>query len=75
MDKSKYTRFVGVKFNDDGSVRAFPGNTVISKITVEMPIYTGLVAAQDKLKTLDFAGKYSRSYPMRIRVLNWGGRV
>ena len=29
----QYTGFVGQKFNEDGSVRRFPGNTVISKIT------------------------------------------
>lgn len=58
MEKPQYTRHVGQKFNEDGSVRAFPGNTCISKIVPEMPIYTGLVQLQERLKELDVDGKY-----------------
>ena len=57
--EQKYTRFVGEKFHEDGSVRAFPGNTVISKITPDMPIYVGLVEAWERLKAVEFAGKYA----------------
>lgn len=58
MEQKQYTKAVGEKFHEDGSVRAFPGNTVISKITADMPIYAGLVEAQERLKAVDAAGKY-----------------
>ncbi len=59
MEKSQYTKFIGEKFHKNGSVRTFPGNTVISKITPDMPIYAGLVEAQRQLMAADKAGKYA----------------
>ncbi|MCG8347108.1 MAG: DUF1868 domain-containing protein [Chloroflexales bacterium] len=59
METPQYTNVVGKKFHEDRSVRTFPGNTVISKITPEMPIYPGLVEAQRQLKAVDTAGKYA----------------
>ncbi len=58
MNEPRYTSTVGQKFNKDGSVRTFPGNTVISKITPDMPVYKGLVEIQDRLEALDSAGRY-----------------
>lgn len=58
MTEVQYTGAVGQKFNKDGSVREFPGNTVISKITPDMPVYSGLVETQDMLKAIDSGGKY-----------------
>lgn len=58
MEKPQYTRHVGQKFNEDGSVRTFPGNTCISKVVPEMPIYSGLLELQNRLKALDVNGKY-----------------
>ena len=58
METPQYTKAVGQKFYKDGSVRPFPGNTVISKISSSMPIYAGLVEAQERLKAADTTGKY-----------------
>ena len=59
MEAPQYTRAVGQKFNKDGSVRRFPGNTVISKITPATPIYVAIVEAQQRLKAANWAGKYA----------------
>jgi hypothetical protein len=64
----QYTGFVGQKFNEDGSVRGFPGNTVISKISPDMPIYAGLVETQRRLKALDSAGKYAFLPPSSLHM-------
>jgi hypothetical protein len=58
MENRHHTKVVGEKFHTDGSVRSFPGNTVISKITPDMPIHADLVKAQERLKAADAAGKY-----------------
>ncbi len=55
---SQYTKAVGQKFHKDGAVRQFPGNTIISKIPPSLPIYAGLVAAQEKLQLADISSKY-----------------
>ncbi len=54
----QYTKDVGQKFYKDGSVRRFPGNTVISKLPPSLPIYAGLVDTQERLKAADSMGKY-----------------
>jgi hypothetical protein len=53
MEKPRYMGCVGQKFNEDGSVREFPGNTVISKITPDMPIYTGLELRKPRLTSFE----------------------
>ncbi len=58
METPKYTNAVGQKFYHDGSVRPFPGNTVICKIPPSLPIYAGLVEAQERLRAADRTGKY-----------------
>lgn len=58
MARVQFTGAVGQKFNEDGSVRYFPGNTCISKISPDMPVYAGLVEVQGKLKALDTENKY-----------------
>lgn len=58
MKPPKYTKAVGQKFNRDGSVRRFPGNTVIAKIPPSLPIYAGLVEAQERFRAADSSGKY-----------------
>jgi hypothetical protein len=63
MDQQQYTRFVGEKFHEDGSVRAFPGNTVISKVMPDMPLYSGLMEAQKQLKAVGFSRKYAFLLP------------
>lgn len=68
MEGQRYTGFVGQKFNEDGSVRRFPGNTVISKITPDMPIYSGLVEKQQQLKNVPCAGKYAFLPPSSLHM-------
>ncbi|MDL2233185.1 DUF1868 domain-containing protein [Ruminococcaceae bacterium OttesenSCG-928-L11] len=50
---AEYSRYVaaniGGKFNQDGTVRVFPGNTIISKIDDSMKIYQELCGLVDKL--------------------------
>jgi len=58
MSGTRYTWAVGQKFNEDGSVRRFAGNTCISRITEDMPLYTGLMEVQKRMKALECAGKY-----------------
>ncbi len=58
METSQYTKAVGQKFHKDGSLRRFPGNTVICKIPPSLPIYAGLVDAQERFKAADSMGKY-----------------
>jgi len=54
-----YTKHVGEKFNEDGSVRYFPGNTIICFLTEEHPAYQASLWAQEKLKALSFAHKFA----------------
>ncbi|NOU96917.1 DUF1868 domain-containing protein [Paenibacillus sp. LMG 31456] len=58
METTAYTKNVGVKFNEDGSVRAFPGNTVICKIDSVDPVYSELMKAHDLLRRMPAAEKY-----------------
>lgn len=55
---NKYTSAVGTKFHPDGSLRYFPGNTIVS-MTLDEPTYSELVWAQDEFKRLPFASKFS----------------
>ena len=34
-----YGKTVGIRFNEDGSARRFPGNTVVADVTPEVPAY------------------------------------
>ena len=54
----KYTKAVGAKFHPDGSVRTFPGNTVISFVPADSHIYREAVWAQNQLRPLPFAHKF-----------------
>ncbi len=58
METSQYTKAVGQKFHKDGSVRRFPGTTVISTLPPSLPIYAGLVDAQERLKAADNTDTY-----------------
>ena len=53
MDYSRFGRTVGTKFNADGSVIRFPGNTVISKVTPDMPVFSHISEIRDFLKEND----------------------
>lgn len=55
----QYTKAVGTKFNEDGSLRRFPGNTVICKTVGIQPLSSELEWAQQQYQQLPFAGKFS----------------
>lgn len=58
MTPPKYAEAVGQKLNEDVLVRRFPGNTVIAKIPSSLPICSGIVEAQERLKAADSSGTY-----------------
>lgn len=53
------TKNIGRKFNEDGSVRFFPGNTLICKIKEGSAVYPLLTAISDQYKALTGAHKYA----------------
>lgn len=53
--KYVYAPNIGGKFNPDGSVRYFPGNTVISMIDHGAPIYREFCALRERLKARAFS--------------------
>lgn len=56
----KYTGNVGTKFNQDGSVRAFPGNTVICMVNPGSATYKALLAARKIVENgLGDVGRFS----------------
>lgn len=50
---------VGVKFNEDGSVRHFPGNTFLCHVDQTSPVYQEVLWAQQQLKAMDCAANYA----------------
>ncbi len=68
IEHQQYTKVIGEKFHKNGSVRTFPGNTVISKIPDDLPIYAGLVEAQKRLKAIDTSGKYAFLPPSSLHM-------
>jgi hypothetical protein len=59
MVMTRYTKAVGRKFNADGAVRRFPGNSIICPISPEDDLYHVLVDVQESLKQLTFSNKYA----------------
>ncbi|MEO1288604.1 MAG: DUF1868 domain-containing protein [Chloroflexota bacterium] len=56
---SIYTSTVGKKFNPDGSVKLYPGNTIICFCDARNDVYTHLDAIQERLMSLEFASKFT----------------
>lgn len=54
---SQYTKVVGSKFHADGSLRYFPGNTIVAMCQQE-PYLSELIWAQDQYKALPFSHKF-----------------
>ncbi len=54
-----YSKHVGEKFNEDGSVKRYSGNTIICFLAEEQPAYQASLWAQEQLKALNFAHKYA----------------
>lgn len=50
---------VGVKFNEDGSVRHFPGNTFLCHVDQQSDTYQHVVWAQQQLKAMVCASHYA----------------
>jgi hypothetical protein len=50
---------VGVKFNEDGSVRHFPGNTFLCHVDTRSSTYKEVLWAQDQLKAMSCAKHYA----------------
>ena len=54
---------IGTKFNADGSVRFFPGNTIISKIDHNAPVFEEFKKIPDKVVEMTFTKEeYSNPY-------------
>jgi hypothetical protein len=68
--RSAHPDAVGSKFNADGSVRPFPGNTIISPVPRSSPYWTALVSAHDQLRAADFGDCFTllptSSYHMTV---------
>lgn len=56
----RYTSAVGQKFNEDGSVRSFPGNTVICMVDPGSPTQKALVTTREIIR--DGLGDVDRKY-------------
>ncbi len=52
------TKNIGRKFNSDGSIRFFPGNTIISKVKEDSTIYSVIKEISKTFQTADKGGKY-----------------
>lgn len=50
-----FTNAVGTKFHEDGNLRHFPGNTIISHTRGIEPLHSHLIWIQDQYKQLSFA--------------------
>ncbi len=61
MSSAKYTRSVGSKFHTDGSVRTFPGNTIICTVDPERQpvVYGETLWAQQALRAMDCSDKFA----------------
>ena len=67
----RYTPSVGEKFNEDGSAKRFPGNTVVCMVPPDSDTYKALAVARDILRRgLGEAGRYAwlpeSSYHMTV---------
>jgi hypothetical protein len=59
MAAESHTRAVGTKFHEDGQVRHFPGNTVVSHILENNQLFNEVIWAQSEIMRLPFSSKYS----------------
>ncbi len=66
----EYTAAVGTKFFADGSVRAFPGNSIVSEVKKETKQHPLLKTIQDELMSASFGSAFTclppSSYHMTI---------
>jgi len=68
--KSRYSKHVALKFDQDGKVLEFPGSTVICHVPTDSPTHAFLIRLRDCIKTQPWASKYSflppSSYHMTV---------
>jgi hypothetical protein len=55
---SQFMPVVGQKFNKDGSLRYFPGSTIICDLSNSEAVLSELIWAQDRFRKLPFAHKF-----------------
>ncbi|NLN27118.1 MAG: DUF1868 domain-containing protein [Firmicutes bacterium] len=53
----EYTKAVGTKFHPDGSLRYFPGNTIVSHTEGIEPLHSQLIWVQERYNELSFASR------------------
>ena len=53
MKGMQKTSNIGRKFNEDGSVRFFPGNTIISKVLEDNEIYPVIAGISEEFQKED----------------------
>lgn len=58
MHNDSFTSAVGQKFHPDGRVRTFPGNTIISFVPPDSPIFAHTSWVQAQIQALPFAHKF-----------------
>ena len=90
MRSTQYTSAVGSKFHADGSVRPFPGNTIICSVSPQHQpvVYGQALAAQKALQAMQCSDKYAflppESFHMTVMELlcdqvrtasNWSDRL
>ncbi len=59
MIKKRFTSVIGKKFDKDGNVQPFPGNSIISFIGPQMKQFQLLIDVQNRLKGKDFSSCFS----------------
>ena len=57
--KTRYSRFVGRKFQKDGTANEFPGNTFICHIPKDSPQFPYLLKLREIMQSQPWAAKYS----------------
>ena len=59
IKNKKYTRNVGRKFNEDGTAKEFPGNTIICHVPKQSPQFQYLLKLRETLMSQHWSKKYS----------------
>lgn len=59
VQKDEYTQWIGQKFEPNGRVMYFPGNTIICPLPPESALYHTLLAVYNELADKDFAPLYT----------------
>lgn len=66
---------IGHKFNADGSVRRYPGNTIISPVPPDSQLQRSLVAVRDRLRQGDFSPRLAFLPPSSYHMTVFGGAL